>query len=198
MIRDCFHRTGHGLVTSRCDRAQGQMPTAPPETQDVPIPRHPSVRRQSRGESHVPRPGITSQTPAHRAIARTRSCLPADHAQRTGPCTIQEQRHGLAERRASLARTGKPTHSGLRQRSDHARERHGREGATDRHVDVPFSGVKKGSGRSETREGLQLTPTPTKMSGGDLLSHTLPSAVPSAQSSLASGFGMEPGVSSTL
>ena len=34
--------------------------------------------------------------------------------------------------------------------------------------------------------------------GGVLLSHTLPSAVPSAQLGLASGFGMEPGVSPTL
>ena len=33
------------------------------------------------------------------------------------------------------------------------------------------------------------------MSGNDLLSHTLPRAVPSAQKGLASGFGMEPGVS---
>ena len=35
-------------------------------------------------------------------------------------------------------------------------------------------------------------------SGGDLLSHTLTSAVPSAQWALASGFGMGPGVSPTL
>ena len=33
--------------------------------------------------------------------------------------------------------------------------------------------------------------------GGVLLSHTLPSAVPSALLGLASGFGMEPGVSPT-
>ena len=35
-------------------------------------------------------------------------------------------------------------------------------------------------------------------SGGDLLSHTLPSAVPSALWVLATGFGMGPGVSPTL
>ena len=34
--------------------------------------------------------------------------------------------------------------------------------------------------------------------GGDLLSHNLPVAVPSALWALASGFGMEPGVSPTL
>jgi hypothetical protein len=33
------------------------------------------------------------------------------------------------------------------------------------------------------------------MSGGVLLSHEVPLAVPSAQKGLASGFGMEPGVS---
>ena len=36
------------------------------------------------------------------------------------------------------------------------------------------------------------------VSGGDLLSHTLPGAVPSALWVLASGFGMGPGVSPTL
>ena len=37
-----------------------------------------------------------------------------------------------------------------------------------------------------------------KMLGGDLLSHPVPRAVPSAQTGLASGFGMEPGVSPSL
>jgi hypothetical protein len=37
-----------------------------------------------------------------------------------------------------------------------------------------------------------------KLSGGVLLSHTLPGAVPSALESLASGFGMGPGVSPPL
>jgi hypothetical protein len=36
------------------------------------------------------------------------------------------------------------------------------------------------------------------LSGGDLLSHILPDAVPSALWVLASGFGMGPGVSPTL
>ena len=49
-----------------------------------------------------------------------------------------------------------------------------------------------------------MTPTPEgvgvieSMSGGVLLSHEVPLAVPSAQLGLASGFGMEPGVSPTL
>ena len=49
-----------------------------------------------------------------------------------------------------------------------------------------------------------MTPIPEgmgvieKMSGGVLLSHEVPLAVPSAQLGLASGFGMEPGVSPTL
>ena len=44
-----------------------------------------------------------------------------------------------------------------------------------------------------------LEPSTTQVkSGGDLLSHTLTSAVPSAQWALASGFGMGPGVSPTL
>src|SRR5699024_5882682 len=62
----------------------------------------------------------------------------------------------------------------------------------------PILGVKKGVEEANPPQGLSTPPLPMKMSGGDLLSHTLPSAVPSAQSSLASGFGMEPGVSSTL
>ena len=37
-----------------------------------------------------------------------------------------------------------------------------------------------------------------KMSGDVLLSHEVPLAVPSAQTGLASGFGMEPGVSLSL
>ena len=52
-----------------------------------------------------------------------------------------------------------------------------------------------GSGREDTR----VSPAPyQRMSGGVLLSHTLPSAVPSALKGLATGFGMEPGVSPTL
>ena len=39
---------------------------------------------------------------------------------------------------------------------------------------------------------------PEWLSGGVLLSHTLPGAVPSALWVLASGFGMGPGVSPTL
>ena len=44
----------------------------------------------------------------------------------------------------------------------------------------------------------QCEALPQRMSGGDLLSHNLPAAVPSALWALASGFGMEPGVSPTL
>ncbi len=40
--------------------------------------------------------------------------------------------------------------------------------------------------------------TVKKMLGGDLLSHPVPRAVPSALTGLASGFGMEPGVSPSL
>src|SRR4028118_782791 len=40
--------------------------------------------------------------------------------------------------------------------------------------------------------------TVKKMLGGDLLSHPVPRAVLSAQTGLASGFGMEPGVSPSL
>src|SRR5699024_9232035 len=74
--------------------------------------------------------------------------------------------------------------------------------AAHRRRTVEILGMKKGGAgeASNLVHGfLSDSPTPhTKMSGGDLLSHTLPSAVPSAQSSLATGFGMEPGVSSTL
>src|SRR3954453_11702100 len=41
-------------------------------------------------------------------------------------------------------------------------------------------------------------PAEVKMSGGDLLSHAVPRAVPSALRGLASGFGMGPGVSLLL
>jgi hypothetical protein len=53
--------------------------------------------------------------------------------------------------------------------------------------------------------GIKNRPTPFPgwaylyvESGGVLLSHTLPSAVPSALEGLASGFGMRPGVSPPL
>ena len=51
---------------------------------------------------------------------------------------------------------------------------------------------------------MPMTSTPVgvdvieSLSGGVLLSHEVPLAVPSAQLGLASGFGMEPGVSPTL
>src|SRR5699024_7522785 len=65
---------------------------------------------------------------------------------------------------------------------------------------VPFPGARnKGSGVEELPAVvLLLLHAPVKMSGDDLLSLPRPSAVPSAQTCLASGFGMEPGVSSTL
>ena len=43
-----------------------------------------------------------------------------------------------------------------------------------------------------------MTATQEWMFGGDLLSHPVPRAVPSALTGLASGFGMEPGVSPSL
>src|SRR5699024_5881572 len=63
-----------------------------------------------------------------------------------------------------------------------------------RAVGVPVLEIKNGgAGEAKGPQGsFSVSPTPhTKMSGGDLLSHTLPSAVPSAQSILATGFGME-------
>ena len=42
---------------------------------------------------------------------------------------------------------------------------------------------------------MQVTALSEKMSGGVLLSHPVPRAVPSALKGLTSGFGMEPGVS---
>lgn len=51
----------------------------------------------------------------------------------------------------------------------------------------------------KTVGSLKETPHSTTLKfGSDLLSHTLPSAVPSARMSLASGFGMGPGVSLQL
>ena len=49
--------------------------------------------------------------------------------------------------------------------------------------------------KAHTITGVGL---PNVKSGGVLLSHTLPSAVPSALEGLASGFGMRPGVSPPL
>src|SRR4051794_2351605 len=43
-----------------------------------------------------------------------------------------------------------------------------------------------------------MTATQEGMFGGDLLSHPVSRAVPSALTGLASGFGMEPGVSPSL
>ena len=45
------------------------------------------------------------------------------------------------------------------------------------------------------RPGCPGRPSMKRMSGGDLLSHPVSRAVPSAQKGLASGFGMGPGVS---
>ena len=71
-------------------------------------------------------------------------------------------------------------------------------------VNVVYSWVKQKVGRSSPRptQGNWL-PRPTNKTksiyaGGDLLSHTLPSAVPSALVDLASGFGMGPGVTPPL
>lgn len=45
---------------------------------------------------------------------------------------------------------------------------------------------------------MRVTLFDTITSGGDLLSHLVSKAVPSALKGLASGFGMEPGVSPSL
>ena len=52
-----------------------------------------------------------------------------------------------------------------------------------------------GNANRATPEGMAL---PEKLSGGVLLSHNLPVAVPSALKGLTSGFGMGPGVSLSL
>src|SRR3954462_8576144 len=61
-------------------------------------------------------------------------------------------------------------------------------------------GGKRGGWRFPlTRVTCRGEPPPTRrMFGGDLLSHPVPRAVPSALTGLASGFGMEPGVSPSL
>ena len=57
-----------------------------------------------------------------------------------------------------------------------------------------FGALNAGSPRTVWCGGSTLV----VWSGGVLLSHTLPGAVPSALRVLASGFGMGPGVSPTL
>jgi hypothetical protein len=64
---------------------------------------------------------------------------------------------------------------------------HTQEGCAHTHI------KRKKRGPAKT-----ASPHSKKKFGSVLLSHTLPSAVPSAQSALATGFGMLPGVSLTL
>ena len=61
---------------------------------------------------------------------------------------------------------------------------------------VEHTSVKHGE--APHHPGVRPQPIFHVNSGGDLLSHTLPSAVPSALWVLATGFGMGPGVSPTL
>ena len=58
--------------------------------------------------------------------------------------------------------------------------------------------TKSGPQPPTPQQGRQPRPTKKIYAGGDLLSHTLPSAVPSALVDLASGFGMGPGVTPPL
>ena len=55
--------------------------------------------------------------------------------------------------------------------------------------------VRSGGGRTKRGHSDAVTPFRERMSGGVLLSHPVPRAVPSALKGLASGFGMRPGVS---
>ena len=66
---------------------------------------------------------------------------------------------------------------------------------------IPFTRGENKSGPQQPTPHGNWLPRPTKQdyyAGGDLLSHTLPSAVPSALVDLASGFGMGPGVTPPL
>ena len=65
---------------------------------------------------------------------------------------------------------------------------------------VVYLWVKQKAGRSHQphNRGGNHDPQTLIYAGGDLLSHTLPSAVPSALVDLASGFGMGPGVTPPL
>ena len=60
-----------------------------------------------------------------------------------------------------------------------------------------FPGARKCLGKAKG-EGVWALPFWECLSGCVLLSHTVTSAVPSALKGLASGFGMEPGVSPSL
>ena len=63
----------------------------------------------------------------------------------------------------------------------------------------PQKRVKRGPRQPPHRESAETTLHTNKLlAGSDLLSHTLPGAVPSAQVGLASGFGMGPGVTPPL
>ena len=66
-------------------------------------------------------------------------------------------------------------------------------------VYVVYLWVKQKRAAATTPHGNGYHDPPTIIyAGGDLLSHTLPSAVPSALVDLASGFGMGPGVTPPL
>ena len=66
-------------------------------------------------------------------------------------------------------------------------------------MNVVYLWVKQKRAAATTPHGNGYHDPPTIIyAGGDLLSHTLPSAVPSALVDLASGFGMGPGVTPPL
>ena len=66
-------------------------------------------------------------------------------------------------------------------------------------LNVVYLWVKQKRAAATTPQGNGYHDPPTIIyAGGDLLSHTLPSAVPSALVDLASGFGMGPGVTPPL
>src|SRR5699024_3559423 len=60
------------------------------------------------------------------------------------------------------------------------------------------AGPESWGARRKSPDPLRIRASSEVVFGGDLLSHTLTSAVPSALAGLASGFGMGPGVSLPL
>jgi hypothetical protein len=59
-------------------------------------------------------------------------------------------------------------------------------------------GLRPAAGANDDGGHRPVTAIVRRMFGSVLLSHAVPRAVPSAQTGLASGFGMEPGVSLSL
>ena len=146
--------------------------------------------------------------------------LPRGHSTGTAPVLSRHVNACGPDPRHVSARTGKPgpattpTHptptrlppgyppTGPTPDPSHPTQRRGLGGNTKKGLGGDMGVPPKPSGFGGT---ITLnTPNPPQeedwvgVSGGVLLSHTLPCAVPSALRGLASGFGMRPGVSLTL